>query len=57
MHSKNNNITSTLYNNANKVVNQLFESLLSSYEDNLETSVGKSLFYFWFISADVLKIS
>ena len=57
MHSKNNNITSTLYNNANKVVNQLFESLLLSYEDNLEISIGKSLFYFWFISADVLKMS
>ena len=37
MHSKSNNIEFMLYDNANKVVNELFESLLSKYQIDLET--------------------
>ena len=39
MYSMSNNIKFTSYNDANEVVNELFESLLSRYQDNLETSM------------------
>ena len=45
MYSKSNNIIFTLYNNANKVVHQLFESILQSYEDNLETSIKEFILF------------
>ena len=37
MHSTSNNIKFTPYNDANGVVNELFESLCSRYQENLET--------------------
>ena len=46
MLSKSDNINFTLYNNAHKVVDGLFESLFSRYQDNLETSVRGSGFIF-----------
>ena len=46
MHSNSDNIKFTSYNDANKVVNELFESLRSKYQDNLETSMKKSDFIF-----------
>ena len=41
------NIKFTSYNNANEIVNELFESLLSRYQDNLETSMRGSDFIFY----------
>ena len=41
MHSK-----SALYDNANEVVNELFESLVSRYPTGLETSMRQSDFVF-----------
>ena len=53
MHSKNNNnIEFMLYDNANEVLNELFESLLSRYQTGLETSIKGSYFIF-----DPLKMS
>ena len=46
MHPKSNNMKFTVYNNANEVVNKLFKSLLSRYQDNLETSMTGSDFIF-----------
>ena len=46
MHSNSDNIKFTSYNDANKVVNELFESLRSKYQDNLETSMKRSDFIF-----------
>ena len=40
------NIKFTSYNNANEVVNELFGSLLSRYQDKLETSMRGSDFIF-----------
>ena len=41
------NIKFTSYtNDANEVLNELFESLLSRYQDNLETSMRGSEFIF-----------
>ena len=37
MHSSSDNIKFTSYNDANEVANELFESLHSKYQDNLET--------------------
>ena len=37
MYSTSNNIKLTSYTDVNEVVNKLFESLLSRYQDNLET--------------------
>ena len=49
MQSKSDNIKFTLYNNANKVVDELFVSLLSKYQENLETSMrGMVLFFIQF---------
>ena len=46
MYSSSDNIKCTSYNDANEVVNELFESLLSRYQDNLETSMRGSDFIF-----------
>ena len=46
MHSKSNNIIFTSYNDANEVVDELFDSLRSRYEENLETSMKKKEFIF-----------
>ena len=46
MHSKSNNIKFTPYNNANEVVDEPFESLLSRYQCTLETSMDRSEFIF-----------
>ena len=42
MHLKSNNIEFMLYDNANEVVNKLFESLLSRYRTGLETPMRVS---------------
>ena len=39
MYTKGENIKFTSYNDVNDVVNKIFESLLSRYQDNLETSM------------------
>ena len=39
MHSTNDNIKLTSYNDANEVVDELFESLCLRYQENLETSI------------------
>ena len=44
MHSKSDNIEFMLYDNANEVVNKIFESLLSRYWTRLETSMRGSDF-------------
>ena len=46
MHSKSNNIEFMSYDNANEVVNELFESLLSRYQAGLERSTRGSDFIF-----------
>ena len=46
MQSNNNNITFTSCNDASEAVNELFESLRSRYQDNLETSMKRSNFLF-----------
>ena len=46
MHSKSDNIEFKLYDNANEVVNELLESLLSRYRIGLETSMRESDFIF-----------
>ena len=46
MYSTSDNIKFTPYNDANEVVNKLFESLRSRYQDNLETSLRGSDFIF-----------
>ena len=46
MHSNSDNIKFTSYNDANEVVHELFESLCSRYQDNLETSMRGSDFFF-----------
>ena len=46
MHSKSNNIKFMSYNNANKVVDDLIDSLSLRYQANLETSVRGSEFIF-----------
>ena len=40
MHSTSDNIKFTSYNDANQVVNELFEPLCSKYQDKLETSTA-----------------
>ena len=49
MQSKNNDMELVLYDNANEVVNELFESRLSRCE--------RKWFYFWFSSTNLLQIS
>ena len=46
IHSMSDNRKFTSYNDVNEVVNKLFESLLSRYQDNLETSTRGSEFNF-----------
>ena len=46
MHSKSNNIKFTSYNNAIKVVDELFESLRSRFQRNIEISMRGSDFIF-----------
>ena len=46
MHSKSNNIEVTPYDNANEMVDELFESLLLRYHIGLETSIRGSNFIF-----------
>ena len=42
MHSSCDNIKFTSYNDANEVVDELFESLCSGYQGNLKTSMRRS---------------
>ena len=53
MYSRSGNITFTLYNDANEVVDELFETLRSRYQGYSETS----MILFWFSSTDVLQKS
>ena len=46
MHSRSDNIKFTSYNDANEVVDKLFDSLRSRYQGNLETSMRGSDFIF-----------
>ena len=46
MHSKSNNVELMSYDNVNDIVDELFETLLSWYKDNLETSMKGSDFVF-----------
>ena len=46
MHSRRGNIKFTSYNDANEVVDELFESLCSRYQENAETSMRGSDFIF-----------
>ena len=46
MHSNSDNIKFASYNDANKVLNELLESLRSKYQDDLETSMRRSGFMF-----------
>ena len=46
MHSKSNNIEFMLYDNANEVVNEIFQSFLSRYQIGLETSMRGGDFIF-----------
>ena len=46
MHSNSKDIKFTSYNDANKVVDKLFDSLCSKYLGNLETSMRESDFSF-----------
>ena len=46
MHSRNDNIKFTSYDDGNEVVHELFESLCSRYQGNLETSMTGSDFIF-----------
>ena len=46
MHSRSNNIKFTSYSDANEAVNELFESLRSRYQRNLETSMRGNDFIF-----------
>ena len=45
MYAINDNIKFTSYNDANDVANKLFESLLSRYQDNLETLMRECNFF------------
>ena len=46
IHSTSDEIKFTFYNNVNEVVMELFESLRSKYQDDLETSMRRSDFLF-----------
>ena len=46
MHSKSNNFKFTSYNDVNEIADELFDSLRSRYQDNLEKSMGESEFIF-----------
>ena len=42
MHSKTDSIKLTSYNDANEVVDEVFHSLRSRYQENLETSIRET---------------
>ena len=46
MHSKSNNVKFMSCNNPNEIIDEVFESLLSLYQGNLETSMEGSDFIF-----------
>ena len=46
MHTKSNNTKFTSYNDASTVVDELFESLRSRYQNNLDTSMEEKEFIF-----------
>ena len=46
MHSRSNNVRLTFYNDGDEVVDKLFESLRSRYQENLDTSMRGSNFTF-----------
>ena len=46
MHSRSDNIKCTAYSDANDVIDKLFKSLRSMYQENLETSMKGSDFIF-----------
>ena len=46
MHSRNKNIIFMSFNDANEVVNELFDSLCSRYQRNIETSMQGNVFIF-----------
>ena len=46
MHSRSDNVKYTSYNDVNEVVDELFESLRSRYQVNLETSMRGRDFIF-----------
>ena len=46
IHSTSDNAKFMAYSDANKIINELFQSLCSSYEVNLETSMRRSGFIF-----------
>ena len=46
MHSRSDNIKFTSYNDTNEVIDELFKSLRSRYQGNLETSMRESDFIF-----------
>ena len=56
LHSKSENVKFTSYDDANEVVGELFESLRSRYQSNLETSMQGSEFTFDSVLLYVLKI-
>ena len=53
LHSKIENLKFTSYDGGNEVVNQLFDSLRSTYQENLETSMRKNDLIF---DSDVLQM-
>ena len=57
MHSKSNNIKFTSYNDVDEVVDELFESLRSRYQGNLETSMRRSDYIFDSVQLNVLQTS
>ena len=60
MHAASYNIKFASYNNANEVVDKFFESLCSIYQENLETSMGRSDFAFdsvWLIHCKCHKLN
>ena len=46
MHSRSDNVKFTSYNDTNEVIDELFKSLRSRYQGNLETSMRESDFIF-----------
>ena len=45
IHSTSNKTKSMRYSDANEIINELFESLCSRYEVNLETSMGSGFIF------------
>ena len=57
MHSKSDNIEFKLYDNANEVVNEVLESLLSRYRIGLETSMRESILFFIQFNCCILNVT